>query len=123
MAGITYKYELNSKPNKQGLHSILLRVTHEKKLTRFSTGVYIKEKSFKKNGSARNADWVRRAEPIHATYNEQLLNFLQGIRSIVLTLEKEGKITSGANIKSYIKEQKALQEETEVAKELDSFTA
>lgn len=72
----TFHFELNSKPNKNKLYSVFLRITNNKKHKRMKTDIYLKSPNdFNVYGDKNN--WVRRSEPFHKKYNDILQQILR----------------------------------------------
>jgi site-specific recombinase XerD len=67
---ITYKLELDHKPKKDTTHNIYVRVTKDRKVIRFKTGVSIFEKDY--NKGAAPGKWIRRSNPNYVKLNESL---------------------------------------------------
>lgn len=124
MSSTTFKFELNSKPNKQGLHSILLRVTYEKKHTRFNSGIATKKNLFRSNANPINKNWVKDGDPQHEQKNDGLSTMLSKYIKLKDYLITEERIPSGENIRELLKEQQEAQKEEEAKqaelKELES---
>lgn len=117
MSNTTFKFELNSKPNKQGLHSILLRVTYGKKLTRFNSGQATNKTLFKSNGDSIKKNWVKDGDPNHEQKNDSLSTMLSDFVRYTSILKQKEIIPSGANIKAYIKGQEEARKQEEERQE------
>jgi len=66
----TFNVELNSKPGKDGRYSVMLRITHNRKHKRISTGRYIAKKDF--NKEAKYGNWIRTSDSDHKSVNDKI---------------------------------------------------
>jgi integrase/recombinase XerD len=82
----TYNVELSSKPGRDGRHSILLRVTVNRKHRRVKTGYFVKASEF--NKKAKHGFWVRTANADHKYINENLVELIRQASVEGLGLEK-----------------------------------
>lgn len=92
---ITFNLEVNNKPNKKGLYSVLVRVTQDRKKKRVKTSIELK----------RLSDWnkekqcVRASEPNAKAWNLALEKELEKARATFRELNAEGLATSTNIIK------------------------
>lgn len=84
----TLKVELGSKPRRNGLHLVMIRVTQIKKLLRVSTQRYIKKSEF--NPNAEYGKWVRTTNPDHKVINEHIREMLSKYEAVQTNLLKQG---------------------------------
>jgi site-specific recombinase XerD len=98
---ITYKIELNSKPKIDSTHGIMLRVTENRKMKRISTGIFINPKDF--NPKADYGKWIRRSNPKHAKYNEDLETFISKAKEAKTNIEVSKKQITANSIISELK--------------------
>lgn len=111
----TFNLELNSKPNKNGLYNIQIRITQNKKHKRIKTMVYVKSRN-DFNAIAKNENWVRRSEPLHAKFNTTLIKEIQDAKDTYQKL-KSGNQASLENIKNSIASKEVSSSFLEFAKE------
>ena len=67
---VTISFELNHKPNRQGLNQINLRVTYNRKIKRKSTGIHAPKNLFDANAKSRK--WIKSSVDESAYKNEKL---------------------------------------------------
>lgn len=93
----TLKVELGSKPRKDGLHLVMIRITQNKKLLRVSTQRFIKKSEF--NPNAEYGKWVRTTNPEHKVINEHIREMLSKYEAIQTNLLKDGSPLTLRSIK------------------------
>lgn len=98
----TYKFELNSKPNKEGLHNVMLRVTENRKLQRIKTDVNIKKSDF--NNAADYGKWVRKTNARHTVLNNILLDVINEAQKAKSNLISKKQSTTAKNIIKEVKQ-------------------
>lgn len=110
----TFKFTLHNRPNSDGLHPVLLRLTKDRKSAYYRSGIAIKQKDWNPKASSDKANWIRTANNEHGQLNftlELLLNKARSIgsRSPELTLDQlkgrlSGKEASADFLDFYKKE-------------------
>lgn len=93
----TFKAVLNNKPKADGTHTILLRITHNRKLKHISLGHSVKKKDF--NPNARNGNYVRSSNPEHKIINKHVEEQILEAKKKTAQL----KLTTTENIKKAVK--------------------
>lgn len=89
MAGITFNFELNNKPNKDSTYSIYLRITQNKKHKRIKMDIALKRlEDFNKKAKAGN--WIRTSEPNATKWNDELERELEKVKSTYRDLKSSG---------------------------------
>jgi integrase len=83
----TYKFEINAKAGKDGLHLIMLRITHDRKLKRISTEVRVKPNHF--NTNAKDGNWIRKTHTEYVKFNKALEKFKNEVDDIGKSLENK----------------------------------
>jgi len=101
----SFKLELNSKPKQDKTSSILIRITQNRKLKRYSSGVNVFPEDF--NKKAEYGKWIRKSNPDHKRLNNQLEEKIQEAKEALNSLEKENKSASAKSIISKVKEENA----------------
>jgi integrase len=100
--------ELNSKANKDGRASVLIRVSHGRKgKKRLNTGIKVKPADF--NVKARFARWIKASDSQHAIKNEKLKNWILRAESAAFELEKVKIEPTIENIINYLKGNNTVQ--------------
>ncbi|ADB37725.1 Arm DNA-binding domain-containing protein [Spirosoma linguale] len=82
----TYHFELNSKPGKDGRHTVLLRITANRKHKRIKTDIAVKSSEF--DPKAEWGKWVRSRNMDNKEINQRLKEILSQAESEGRTLEK-----------------------------------
>lgn len=98
----TFKLELNSKPGQDKRHSILLRITQDRKLKRISTGIFVFKNQF--NAKSEHGKWIRRNHPNYVKFNEDLKDFIKQAEDKKAELSKYKQSDSASSIIHSIKE-------------------
>lgn len=96
----TFRFEVNSKPNRQGKFTIFLCITSQGIRKRIKTTAEISNRD-NFNFEAKNQKWIRSKEPQYKKLNETLSDELTNARQVYSDLKKEGRATS-ENIASKI---------------------
>lgn len=73
---VTLKIVLHSRPNKDGLHQILLRITSDRKHSYFRSGLSVRQKEWNPAAKPDRLQWVRTSHPSHHEYNTALAALL-----------------------------------------------
>lgn len=94
----TLRIELNSKPRKDGLTLVMIRIIQNKKLLRVSTERFIKKGEF--NPKAEYGKWVRTTNPDHKVINEHIRELLSKYENVQTNLLKEGSPITLRSIKT-----------------------
>lgn len=111
----TFNLELNNKPNKNDLFNIQIRITQNKKHKRIKTMVYVKSRN-DFNAIAKNENWVRKSEPLHAKFNAILVKEIQDAKDVYQVLRSENQ-ASLESIKNSIVSKEVSRSFLEFAKE------
>lgn len=91
----TYRFELNTKPNRNKKYNILLCVTIAGRRKRIKTDIFLnRKKDF--NAKCKGNNWIRESEPNSKVWNEVLADILEDARKSY----KELKETSAATAES-----------------------
>lgn len=88
---VTCNIELASKPNKNGLHNVYLRVTENRKHRRKKLNVAVKKEDFNKN--AKHGKWIRTTNPKEKQFNDYLIKEFDKATKELQNLEIDGKAT------------------------------
>lgn len=88
---ITYKFELNYRPNKDGRHTIFLRVTANRKHRKIKTTVAVKPDEFDKD--AKWGKWIASKNLYHKEYNTKLKKVLRDAEETADKLDATGVAT------------------------------
>ena len=88
----TFGFELNSRPNRFGYYSVLLRITRDRKLKRVKTALEVKKADW--NQKAKNYKHFRSSCLDHETKNEMLMEMLNTYKESYNELKKEGAATT-----------------------------
>lgn len=91
--GITYKFSLNNKPRKNGLHDVFLRIVADRISKRIKTGIAVKPGEF--NAQAGRGAWITK-NPEKKAFNLTLLNLLRKAEDEHLLLNSTGTATSNS---------------------------
>ena len=89
---ITYNLELNTKPGKDGRHTVLLRITANRKHKRIKTTVAVKPTEFDKK--ADYGKWIRTKNPEHKELNSNLKELIRKAETERDDLDKKGTASS-----------------------------
>ncbi|OZI05086.1 hypothetical protein BWI93_27250 [Siphonobacter sp. BAB-5385] len=81
---VSFNYELSPRSNREGLHSIVLRITVNRKHKRIKTDVLLEKKYY--NPSAKYGEWVRRTHAKYRQLNQLLTQFIEEYRNKYLSL-------------------------------------
>ena len=100
MGAIKVKLELNSKTRKDGRRIILLRLTHNKKMKRISTMVYVFPKDF--NIRASYGNWVKKSDRQHLGKNRDLQAWIFKAESASMELDRKGMVPTLEKVKEMI---------------------
>lgn len=98
---ITYKLELNNKPKVDSTHGIMLRITENRKMKRFSTGIFVKEEDF--NKQADYGKWIRKSNSSYKKLNTDLEEIINSAKNAKGDLEKNKQLPTPKNIIHEIK--------------------
>ncbi|MEI6697235.1 MAG: site-specific integrase [Bacteroidota bacterium] len=86
---VTCNLELASKPSKNGLYNVYLRITENRKHRRKKINVSVKKEDF--NKKAKFGKWIRTSNPREKQYNDYLIQEYQKAEKELQSLELEGK--------------------------------
>lgn len=95
----TYKAVLNNKPKSDKTYTILIRITHNRKLKHISVGHSVKEKDFNPN---KNDAWVKSSYPDSEIINQAISNKIHEAKEYVSKLPSD-IIVSSTLIKQRLK--------------------
>jgi integrase/recombinase XerD len=118
----TLKPVLNTRPNKDGLHQVLVRVTSLRKHSYISTGIFIRKTWFNPAATLDKANWIRTACDMHATYNNNIRRLIEKAHS---SLDMSAK-TNPAELKRVLLKPTIADDQDFIeyfAKELDHIKA
>ena len=76
---VSYRFELNPRPNRNKKYNILLCITIAGKRKRITTDIFLNRKS-DINSKGRKNNWVRESEPNSKVWNEALAVLLEDVR-------------------------------------------
>lgn len=94
----SYNIELNSKPKKgSNEHTLLLRITVNRKHTRLKLDHAIQPKHFNQNPNQNK--YVRSSHPRHTIINRDIDDKIQEAKEVAKDLEKEKKLLTAESIK------------------------
>jgi hypothetical protein len=95
----SFNVELNSKPVRNtNEHTLLLRITVNRKPARIKLNYAIQEKHF--NSSPKEYKYVRGTHPKHAVINSHIDDKIQEAKNVITELEKNHSTVTATTIKS-----------------------
>lgn len=98
----TYRFELNTKPNKNKQYNILLCITIAGKRKRIKTDIYIShKKDF--NTKCKGYNWIKASEPNAKVWNEALADILEDARKKYKELKEETTTATAENVARLVK--------------------
>lgn len=98
----TYRFELNTKPNKNKQYNILLCITIAGKRKRIKTDININhKKDF--NTKCKGYNWIKSSEPNAKVWNEALADILEDARKKYKELKEESTTATAANVARLVK--------------------
>lgn len=100
MGAITTKLEISSKPRKDGRSIIMLRLTHNRKMKRVSTTVYVFPRDF--NVKATYGSWIRKSDPQHVGKNRTLQEWVYKAEAASMELSRKGQVPTLEKVKELI---------------------
>lgn len=100
MGKVSFKFELNNRPNAEGNHGIMLRITHNKKLKRVSIGYAVKKDDWNEEKNE-----VRRSHPLYAQINMAMKSKLLEAEKEYLKIYVENKPLSARDIQLKLKKE------------------
>lgn len=83
----SYNVMINDKPARDGLYSVFVRLTHQRKHRKFSLDFRIRQQDF--NPRAKPGKWIRPSEKSHAIYNDAIENKIAEVRELFETISKD----------------------------------
>ena len=111
----TFNFDLNNRPNKNGLYNIQIRITQNKIHKRIKTPIYVKSPN-DFNAIAKHENWVRKTEPLQARYNSILKDELEKVKDAYQELRGQNQ-ASLENIKNKVVSDEVSSSFLEFAKE------
>jgi integrase len=111
----TFNFDLNNRPNKNGIYNIQIRITQNKIHKRIKTPIYVKSPN-DFNAIAKHENWVRKAEPLQARYNATLKDELEKVKEAYQELRGQNQ-ASLENIKNKVVSDEVSSSFLEFAKE------
>ncbi len=106
------RFEINNKPTSDGRHSVMLRLTKERKLARLKTQYLVKKSTF--HAKAQFGKWIRSSEPRHAVLNNGLKNLYDDLFDFINSYLNEQDADAKMLIQAF-KNRKSLNNQTWIA--------
>lgn len=98
----SYRFELNTRPNRNKKYNILLCLTIAGKRKRIKTDIYLKRKS-DFNSRCKGNNWIRESEPNSKIWNEALADLLEESRKKYKELKDEDDDVTAESVAMKVK--------------------
>ena len=99
----SYRFELNTKPNRNKQYNILLCITIAGKRKRVKTDIFLNDKK-DFNPKTKRENWVRKSEPNYKVWNDALKTILDKAKESKTELDKK-KIATAENVAKAVKDE------------------
>ena len=76
----TFALILNSRPNRDGMYAIYIRIIQDRKMTKVKTPVDVWKKDWNSKGAGTES-WVRQSDPEYSTKNDVLRKELARVKN------------------------------------------